>query len=82
MSELDQEKDFNLPPCFATLSDWRWFAGRNLGMDSAAYAYLERLCQEHGPDYEIELEPSAFLLHIGMVAHTNAHEAWVRGRAA
>lgn len=82
MSDLDRPEDFDLPPCFATLADWRWFTARNLGMDSEAFAYLERLCHEHGPDYVVEVEPSAFLLHVGMVAHTNAHEAYLRGRAA
>jgi hypothetical protein len=74
MSALDQEQDGDLPVLCSSLSDWRWFIVHLLGIDSAAYAYVDRLCRQFGGEYEIEIDPNLFLDHIGRVAFTNDRE--------
>jgi len=67
MKKLDRESDGDLPKQSSTLSDWRFFAFRNLGQDSGAFAYLDQLCRDFGVDYVIELSPESFLMHIALV---------------
>ena len=69
MNDLDRESDGELPKMGANLSDWRWFALRNL--EQVHFEYLDKLCQDFGVDYEVEQSPEVFLAHIAVVGFEN-----------
>ena len=69
MNPLDRESDGELPKAGAALSDWRWFAFRNL--EKVHFEYLESLCQAFGGDWVVEQSPEVFLDHVAVVGFEN-----------
>ena len=69
MNDLDRESDGELPKMGANLSDWRWFALRNL--EQVHFEYLDKLCQDFVVDWEVEQSPEVFLAHVAMVGYEN-----------
>ena len=77
-----EEYEINAIPPTGTLGEWMFYAFEMVGADHPAFIYLWTLANQHGIDYQIETDSAIFWDHVCRVAHTNAHEAWVRGRAA
>jgi len=68
MNLPDNELDGELPKPNSTLSEWRWFAFRNIGDE--AFEYMDLLCKRFGNDYEVEQDSLTFLNHLGWVSYT------------
>lgn len=67
---MDEEYDV-LPAKGSDLSDWRFFAIQAFGIESPMVNYLETLCRQFTPQYEIDMQPGQFLDHLARINHTS-----------